>query len=184
MPLAGGANQIAVLAPDGRELERFPQSAGDGANGSPVPFDTPSSARFLGTRLIVANQSFTGSRENQALLDVEVGEGGLPELVPGLDRTLPRITKASLSRKRVRPRRRLRVRYRLSEAATVTFRVERRAGKAWAHVRTFTRKAKKGKRAAAFKAPRKAGRYRVRLRARDASRNRSRWAGARFRVRR
>ena len=85
VPLAGAANQIAVVAPDGTELERFPSSAGDGNNGSPVPFDTPSSARFLGTRIIVANQSFTGNRDNQAVLDVETGETGLPELIPGLD---------------------------------------------------------------------------------------------------
>ncbi len=35
------ANQIAVIGPDGRELERFPTS-GDGQNGSPAPFDSPS----------------------------------------------------------------------------------------------------------------------------------------------
>ena len=66
-----------------------------------MPFDTPSSARFLGTRLIVANQSFTGNREHQALLDVETGEQGLPELIPGLDRDAPLLSRVSLSRKRV-----------------------------------------------------------------------------------
>ena len=101
VPLAGAANQIAVVAPDGRELERFPSAPGDGGNGSPVPFDTPSSARFLGTRLMVANQSFTGNREHQALLDVETGEEGLPELIPGLDRDPPALSRVSLSRKRV-----------------------------------------------------------------------------------
>lgn len=178
VPLAGGANQIAVVAPDGREVERF------GANGSPVPFDTPSSARFLGTRLIVANQSFTGSRENQALLDVEVREPGLPEFVPGLDRVLPRLTRVSVKPKRVTRGRRARIRYRLSERATVQFRVERRAGKRWAHVKTFSRKARKGRRSAAWRARVKPGRYRVRLRARDGSRNRSRTVTRAFRVRR
>ena len=76
------ANQLVEVGPDGVEKERFPAGPG-GANGSPVPFDTPSSVRFLGTRLIVANQSyFTGTAANQAILDVESGEEGLPELVP------------------------------------------------------------------------------------------------------
>ncbi len=57
VPMVGLSAQIAVVAPDGREIERFPRAAGSGENGSPVPFDSPSSARFLGTRLIVANQS-------------------------------------------------------------------------------------------------------------------------------
>ncbi len=76
------ANQIGVVGPDGTERERFPAGPG-GANGSSVPFDAPSSVRFLGTRLIIANQSyFTGDATHQAILDVESGEEGLPELVP------------------------------------------------------------------------------------------------------
>lgn len=76
------ANQIAVLSPQGTELERFPSSPG-GANGSSVPFDSPSSAKFLGTRIIVAQQSyFMGDRTRQGLLDVETNEAGLPELLP------------------------------------------------------------------------------------------------------
>jgi hypothetical protein len=76
------ANQIAVVGPDGVEKERFPAGPG-GANGSAVPFDAPSSVRFLGTRLMVANQSyFTGTATNQAILDVEAGEPGLPEQIP------------------------------------------------------------------------------------------------------
>ena len=79
-------------APDGTEVERFPTHPA-AATTAPVPFDTPSSARFLGTRLIVANQSFTGDRDNQALLDVEVGEPGLTELIPGRDTKRPRLSK-------------------------------------------------------------------------------------------
>ncbi len=76
-------NQLAVLSPAGAERERFPAVPGNGANGSPVPFDSPSSARFLGTRLMVANQSyFSGDATHQAVLDVETGEEGLPELIP------------------------------------------------------------------------------------------------------
>jgi sugar lactone lactonase YvrE len=77
------ANQIAVVRPDGSERERFPALPGTGANGSPVPFDNPSSARFLGTRLMVANQSYVAADPaHQAILDVETQEPGLPELIP------------------------------------------------------------------------------------------------------
>ena len=77
------ANQIAVIGPDGRERERFPATPLIGENGSAVPFDNPSSARFLGTRLLVANQSFLAADPgHQAILDVETGEPGLPEHIP------------------------------------------------------------------------------------------------------
>jgi sugar lactone lactonase YvrE len=77
-----GSNQIVEVADDGTEVERFP-SLPTGENGSSVPFDTPSSAMFLGRRLIVANQSFlTGDPAHQAILDVAVGERGAPELIP------------------------------------------------------------------------------------------------------
>jgi len=83
VPMVGLTAQIAVVAPDGKELERFPDQPLTGDNGSPVPFDSPSSVAFLGTRLIVANQSVVqGDTSHQALLDVEVGERGLKPLVP------------------------------------------------------------------------------------------------------
>ena len=185
VPLAGTANQIAVVAPDGHEIERFPSASGSGENGSPVPFDTPSSARFLGTRLIVANQSFTGNRDHQTLLDVETGEAGLTELIPGLDREAPTLSGVSLSRKRVHAgrRARVRVRFSVSEASTVTFRVERRARGRWSIAKSFARKAAAGRGSAAFKTRRlKPGRIRVVLRAEDAARNRSRRVTRRFQV--
>jgi hypothetical protein len=78
-----GSNQIAEVGPGGAEIDRFPASPGTGSNGSSVPFDTPSSVMFKGTRLIVANQSFfTGDPANQAILDVEAGERGMPEFIP------------------------------------------------------------------------------------------------------
>jgi hypothetical protein len=185
VPLAGVANQIAVVAPDGTELERFPSSAGDGNNGSPVPFDTPSSARFLGTRLIVANQSFTGNRDNQAVLDVETGELGLPELIPGLDQDPPKLSRVLLSRKRVRAggRGRERVRFSVSERSTVTFRVERHAGGRWTEVKSFTRRRNAGRGSVTFKTRGlRAGRHRVVVRAQDSARNRSPRAIRRFRA--
>ncbi|HMJ94317.1 MAG TPA: hypothetical protein VK486_00580 [Thermoleophilaceae bacterium] len=185
VPLAGGANQIAVVAPDGHELERFPSSSGGGSNGSPVPFDTPSSARFLGTRLIVANQSFTGTRDNQALLDVETGERGLPQLIPGLDSKAPVLSRVSLSRKRVAagPRGRERVRFSVNEASTVTFRVDRRTAGRWSTAKSITRRRKAGRGSVAFRTRGlRAGRFRVVVRAEDSARNRSRKAVRRFRV--
>ena len=81
--LAGPASQLVEVGPDGTERERFPTVPLTGSNGSSVPFDTPSNASFLGTRLMVANQSFeSGDATHQAILDVEVGEEGLPQFVP------------------------------------------------------------------------------------------------------
>ena len=68
----------------GEEIERFPEVPGPGDNGSPVPFDTPSNATFLGSRVLVANQSFTGDSSHHAILDVYVGE---PVRVPYLPNT-------------------------------------------------------------------------------------------------
>jgi sugar lactone lactonase YvrE len=185
VPLAGAANQIAVVAPDGTELERFPNSPGGGDNGSPVPFDTPSSARFLGTRLIVANQSFTGNRDNQALLDVETGETGLPELIPGRDMKRPRLSRVSLSRKRVTAgsRARVRVRFRLSERAKVSVRIERRVRRRWRDVNAFTWTRAAGRRTVAFRARTlRGGRHRVVVRAQDGAHNRSKRVIRRLRV--
>ena len=76
-------NQIGVIGPDGTERERFPPTPLLGDNGSAIPFDNPSSVRFLGTRLMVANQSYImGDTTHMAILDVEAGEPGLPEYVP------------------------------------------------------------------------------------------------------
>ncbi len=79
---AGLSAQIVVLAADGRELERFPKTPGTGENGSEIPFDTPSSATFLGRRILVANQSYLGTGDNHAVLDVAVGERGQPVFIP------------------------------------------------------------------------------------------------------
>jgi hypothetical protein len=78
-----GSNQIAVIGPGGAELERFPAEPQTGENGSSVPFDSPSSVMFKGTRLVVANQAFfSGDPAHQAILDVEAGERGVPEFIP------------------------------------------------------------------------------------------------------
>lgn len=80
--LVGGSAQVVQLGPDGTERGRFGAPV-VGLNGSPIPFDGPSSVRFQGTRLLVANQSaLLGVAANQAILSVESGETGLPELIP------------------------------------------------------------------------------------------------------
>lgn len=78
-----GPNQIVTLDPSGREQERFPQTPLNGENGSPVPFDTLSSVAFRGSSLITASQSNPqGNADHWAIHDVEVGESGVPELIP------------------------------------------------------------------------------------------------------
>jgi sugar lactone lactonase YvrE len=80
--LSGLSNQLVELSATGQEITRFGQPV-TGDNGSAVPFDTPCSATFLGTRVLVANQSaVAGDPSHQALLDVEVGEPGLAAYVP------------------------------------------------------------------------------------------------------
>jgi sugar lactone lactonase YvrE len=72
-----GANKLVKLSPAGRVLARW------SATGSAVPFDSPSNATFLGTRVLVANQSaILGDASHHVILDVEVGERGAPVVVP------------------------------------------------------------------------------------------------------
>jgi len=80
---AGLTNQIVELDAHGVEVDRFPDAPLSGDNGSPVPFDTPCSATFLGTRILVANQSaIQGDASHQAILAVEVGERGRKPFLP------------------------------------------------------------------------------------------------------
>lgn len=79
----GLTNQLVVLSPTGKELERFPEVPVLGDNGSPVPFDGPSNATFRGTKVLVANQSpLLGNRSHHVILEVEVGEAGAPVHIP------------------------------------------------------------------------------------------------------
>jgi hypothetical protein len=82
LALVGASNQLVELDSSGRELARFGQQY-TGVNNSAVPFDSPSGVAFLGTQLIIANQSyFAGNPANQALLDLETGEPGAPVFMP------------------------------------------------------------------------------------------------------
>ena len=180
-------NQIAVVGPDGRELERFPAGS-DGQNGSEAPFDSPSSAKFLGTRLLVPNQSYVAADPLlQTLLDVETGEAGLPELIPpgagGVDSTVPTISALSVAPSRVRGGRNFIVRLRLSEAAKLTVRIDRRVGSRWRRVITYVRPGRAGSTRfklgarvgrSTGKRPLAPGRYRVAVSGVDAAGNDSR----------
>ncbi len=81
--LAGLSAQLVELSAGGAELDRFPDVPLTGDNGSAVPFDTPCNATFLGTRVLVANQSaVAGDAAHQAILAVDVGETGQPPFLP------------------------------------------------------------------------------------------------------
>ncbi|MCW2766006.1 MAG: SMP-30/Gluconolaconase/LRE-like region [Nocardioides sp.] len=81
--MAGLTAQLVELSASGRELDRFPDTPFTGENGSSIPFDTPCSATFLGSRVLVANQSaIAGDAAHQAILDVEVGEPGRAPYLP------------------------------------------------------------------------------------------------------
>ena len=76
-------NQIVVISPKGEELDRFPDD-NSGENGSPVPFDMPSSVQFDGRRLIVTNDALvSGDPEHWVLFDIWAGEPGQPIFIPG-----------------------------------------------------------------------------------------------------
>ena len=160
------SNQIAEIGPDGVERGRFPEQPGGGENGSEVPFDSPSSARFLGTRLIVAQQSYVmGDPAHQAILDVEAGEAGLAELVPrnaGLkDAVAPRLTRIRADGRRLR--------FRISERCDVSI-VARRGSRAGRFVDLPN--LRRGRHSVPLRL--REGRWRLRLTAEDRSGNRTR----------
>jgi sugar lactone lactonase YvrE len=100
--LVGASNQIVELDQSGHELGRFGQQF-TGTNDSSVPFDSPSGLAYLGTSLIVANQSYAaGNAANQALLDVETTEPGAPVYVPANAGLKP--TKKHMTTKKKRKR--------------------------------------------------------------------------------
>jgi sugar lactone lactonase YvrE len=82
MPEVGLTEQVVELSPAGKLLDSFGQ-IGTGANGSPIPFDSPSGTAFLGTKLVIANQSaLLANSAHQALLELETGQQGAPIYVP------------------------------------------------------------------------------------------------------
>jgi hypothetical protein len=84
MALVGpDVNQLVVISPAGTELARFPGDT-SGDNGSPIPFDEPSSVQFDGRRMIVTNDAYiSGDAGHFALFDVYAGERGAEVYIPG-----------------------------------------------------------------------------------------------------
>jgi hypothetical protein len=189
------SNQIAVVGADGKEIERFPQGT-SGENGSPAPFDSPSSAKFLGSRLMVPNQSyFNQDASKQTLLDVETGEQGLKELIPagagGVDSVAPRLSALGVPRRARRGRNAV-VGVRLSEAARLTLRLEQRRGTRWKRLSTLVRPGRAGSNSIKYglrvrrggtKRAVPAGSYRVVVRAVDPAGNATTRASRAFSVR-
>ncbi len=87
MALVGpNTNQLVEISQSGKELARFPIDT-SGNNGSPVPFDEPSSVQFDGRRMFVTNDAyFSGDSSHFVVFDVWAGEKGAPVFVPGLRR--------------------------------------------------------------------------------------------------
>jgi hypothetical protein len=105
--MSGPANQIVELNPQGQELAVFGQ-AYTGANGSSMPFDTPSGLAYYGSQLIIANQSYIAEdTSHMALLSLETGQPGEPVYVPK-DAGLKPAAKAKPKRSKAKRRKRRR----------------------------------------------------------------------------
>jgi sugar lactone lactonase YvrE len=80
-----GANQLAVLSPQGEELTRVPANPVENLQME-IPFDGPASMAFLGRRLLLSNQTDvlvgSGNPGRWAVFDIFTGERGLPLFRP------------------------------------------------------------------------------------------------------
>jgi len=83
MALVGpSANDIVELTLTGKQIATFGTPI-TGANGTSIPFDEPTGVSFLGTELVIANQSYAaGDTAHMALLGLGTGEAGAPTYVP------------------------------------------------------------------------------------------------------
>jgi sugar lactone lactonase YvrE len=98
-----GANQLVEISPQGKEIARA-------SGGTDVPFDSPSSVQFDGTRMIVTNDAFfSGDQSHMVVFDVFAGEAAEPVFVPGVTQPSPGVLKSkkhytlSVSPRAVRP---------------------------------------------------------------------------------
>jgi hypothetical protein len=75
-------NNVLEISPQGRQLAAFSGQA-TGAGGAMIPFDAPGSVTFDGDNVIVTNEaSLTNADAHWALLQIAVGEPGLPLSLP------------------------------------------------------------------------------------------------------
>jgi hypothetical protein len=99
-----GANQTAVLSPDGRELARTPATPLNNQLQT-VPYDSPLGLAFQGNRLLIANSAFLdGLPSSWAVLTLDVGEPGVAQIHPhlGNETTQPTTTPSRGARSRQR----------------------------------------------------------------------------------
>jgi sugar lactone lactonase YvrE len=76
------ANAVVEVSPSGHEIARVPVNPLSNML-MPVPFDAPGSVTFDGDNVIVANQAaIDNDTANMALLEIAVGEPGLPLSLP------------------------------------------------------------------------------------------------------
>jgi sugar lactone lactonase YvrE len=76
-----GANQVVLISPQGKEVDRAPGNPAENA-AQDVPLEGPASLAFLGDRVLLTNQSTAGVPASWAVLDVYAGEPGLPLFEP------------------------------------------------------------------------------------------------------
>jgi sugar lactone lactonase YvrE len=83
-------NAVDELSASGAELARIPANAA--ANqAQQIPFDAPGSVTFDGDSILVANQSaLVNNTADMAVLEVDVGEPGLPQSLPPASATVAR----------------------------------------------------------------------------------------------
>ena len=78
----GGANQVLVTMPDGRELARYPSTSSENASME-IPLDDPATIVFAGTDALIANHAYTGyNPQHWAILAFHAGERGAPLFYP------------------------------------------------------------------------------------------------------
>jgi hypothetical protein len=168
-----GANQIVEIGPDGKEVQRFSSSL----------WDTPSSAKFLGTKVIIPSQSYIGGDPaKQTITSLDTGEEGEPEYIYGRDTTAPVLGAMLIKLFHAKT---MTVQFPSSEAARVVVALQRRTARGtWETKRTTTIPAKAGKNKARLSLASMRGRIaRVVLTAEDDSGNSTKRVSRRFRVR-
>jgi hypothetical protein len=99
-------NAIDELSATGKELQRIPGNAVANQQQT-IPFDAPGSVSFDGDNILIGNQSaIVQNTADMALLEVNVGEPGMPIALPPAPRTVkPHAKKHKRPRKKKRHRR-------------------------------------------------------------------------------
>jgi len=104
---AAANNQIVVLSPQGHEIARVPLTPQQNS-AMEIPFDSPANVAFLGDHALITNHAYTMfNPAHRAVLDLFAGEPGVPFFRPGG----PARLRLTVSPKRVRAGRRVRVRF-------------------------------------------------------------------------